>query len=261
MTPASGFPPYARAVAPVALVAFSSKTIHNNVMKSNPPKVEKAENLRLAKAATKRRAFEMLRDGASYRQIEKETGISRGTLSRWKRSNAYNVWCAEMSSPLMAEARAAAKMPIPEMGRIPKDEPRGRAEVRGKFLFAVKLGGLQWAQNYSGCTDKECAEFLRDVEVMAADSKARLTMLGVLRQIALDPETPKALRAKTSVDYLKIIDAGMGTSPLIHIDARGQVPGAPSDHIRVMLESIMDEAPHPKFVLDAELQEYDSDEP
>lgn len=206
------------------------------------------KNKKLEKAATKRRAFEMLHEGAPLRLIEKETGISRGTLSRWRRSNAFAVWSAEMTSASKVISAAA-----PEMGRMMTDEPRAREQVRGEFLFAVKLGGLQWAQNFSGATDKETAAFLRDTEVLAADSRARLSILNVLRGICLDKDAPRAIRAKTSVDYLKIIDAGLGTSPLIHIDARGQVPGQPSDHIRVMLEALLEDDPPNEYVLDAEL--------
>lgn len=218
------------------------------------------KNQKLEKAATKRRAFEMLHEGAPLRIIEKETGISRGTLSRWRRSNAFAVWSAEMNAPVLEQARKAVSSPVPALGRVAADEPRDREEVRGAFLSAVKLGGLQWAQNYSGATDKETAAFLRDTEVLAADSRARLTILSVLRGICLDQDAPRGIRAKTSVDYLKIIDAGLGISPLIHIDARGQVPGQPSDHIRVMLEALLEDEPEEEFVLDAELLDNDTPE-
>lgn len=211
------------------------------------------KNKKLEKAAAKRRAFEMMHDGAPLRLIEKETGIARGTLSRWRRSNAFAVWSAEMSSPVLEEAKKVASKPVPALGRVMADEPRSREEVRGQFLFAVKLGGLQWAQNFSGATDKETAAFLRDTEVLAADSRARLSILNVLRGICLDKDAPRAVRAKTSVDYLKIIDAGLGTSPLIHIDARSQAPGQPSDHIRVMLEALLEDDPPNEHVLEAEL--------
>lgn len=178
----------------------------------------------------KMKCFELLSEGYSMPQIEEQTGINRGTLSRWRRSQSFALYHAERTTGASAQEM---KTKIPEyqdettLNTSPRYEAHSaddltEVERRGKFLQAVGVGGLAWAQDYSGASDEDVARFIRDLDVRKAHAKPRIMALTHMLKLATDAEVPHAVRARAIVDWWRLADNNLnGGTPMINIDARG----------------------------------------
>ena len=164
----------------------------------------------------KERAWMLLAEGKSLREIERRTGIARGTLSRWRRSPGYAKWFVDHGgsphTPLLRKKRSGVR-------RKPVDEER-EIRVRGKFMQAVSVGGVAWAQAFSGATDRESAKFLRELDVSGANATPRIRVLSEMLKIGLDKQVLPNIRIKALTDWWRLAENAIGPEALIHIDAR-----------------------------------------
>ena len=156
-------------------------------------------------------------------QVEEQTGINRGTLSRWRRSQDFALYHAERTTGASAK-EMKARMPIYEEGAT---QPEARAdaslddvETRGRFLQAVGVGGLAWAQQFSGASDEAVARYLRDLDVMRAHAKPRVMALTHMLKLATDSDVPHAVRARAIVDWWRLADNNLNGGILYKIFIR-----------------------------------------
>tara|TARA_B100001175_G_scaffold300896_1_gene293581 strand:- start:2066 stop:2752 length:687 start_codon:yes stop_codon:yes gene_type:complete len=178
----------------------------------------------------KLQCFEMLSEGYSMPQIEEQTGINRGTLSRWRRSQDFALYHAERTTGATAREM---KTTVPQYQdettvntsqryEAGASDNLADVETRGKFLQAVGVGGLAWAQDFSGASDEDVAKFIRDLDVRRAHAKPRIMALTHMLKLATDADVPHAVRAKAIVDWWRLADNNLnGGQPMINIDARG----------------------------------------
>ncbi len=178
-------------------------------------------------------------------QIEEQTGINRGTLSRWRRSQDFALYHAERTTG--ASAREM-KMQIkreekPETAPTsPTVSDLSEVETKGKFLQAVGVGGLAWAQDYSGASDEDVARYIRDLDVRKAHAKPRIMALTHMLKLATDAEVPHAVRAKAIVDWWRLADNNLnGGQPMINIDARGSDADAAPKVAEFIVDSVRQE--------------------
>ncbi len=175
------------------------------------------KNARQADPERKEQAWLYLAEGKSLREVSKLTGFNPGTLSKWRRSPNFARWVADHGGvpyvPMVKEKRR---------GRKPKKRDRSQAlEIKGKFMQAVSVGGLAWAQQYAGANDAETAKFLRDLAVSEANAKPRVKVLAEMLQLGLDPHVSPNTRIKALADWWRLAENVIGGGPLVHIDARG----------------------------------------
>tara|TARA_B100000989_G_scaffold100180_1_gene73173 strand:- start:9339 stop:10085 length:747 start_codon:yes stop_codon:yes gene_type:complete len=189
----------------------------------------------------KLRCFAMMSDGVSYRDIQTETGVLRGTLSKWRRSNAFARYHADRTTgpdKIPQTATEAGVEEIPQAAGTTLDEQL----VRGKFLQACQVGGLAWAQAYSEATDAQTAQFLRELDTRKAHAAPRVHVLNKLLAIALDEQEkhPVSVRQRALVDWWKIVEGDTNARPLVQIDlgSGGQAVEKQETPMSVMLESI-----------------------
>ncbi len=184
--------------------------------------------------------FAMLSDGYSMPQIEEQTGINRGTLSRWRRTQDFALYHAERTTGASAREMKTKMLTDAEPAQAPAptlDDGLATAEAKGKFLQAVGVGGLAWAQDFSGASDEEVAQFIRDLDVRRAHAKPRIMALTHMLKLATDADVPHAVRARAIVDWWRLADNNLnGGQAMINIDARNS--GA--DAAPVVAEFIVD---------------------
>lgn len=187
----------------------------------------------------------MLSEGYSMPQIEEQTGINRGTLSRWRRSQDFALYHAERTTGAsaremktrMTQEHDTDKAPTP-----PLVSDLSEVETKGKFLQAVGVGGLAWAQDFSGASDEDVAKFIRDLDVRKAHAKPRIMALTHMLKIATDAEVPHAVRAKAIVDWWRLADNNLnGGTPMINIDARGADTEAAPKVAEFIVDSVRQE--------------------
>lgn len=178
-------------------------------------------------------------------QIEEQTGINRGTLSRWRRSQDFALYHAERTTGAsaremktrMTQEHDTDKAPTP-----PLVSDLSEVETKGKFLQAVGVGGLAWAQDFSGASDEDVAKFIRDLDVRKAHAKPRIMALTHMLKIATDAEVPHAVRAKAIVDWWRLADNNLnGGTPMINIDARGADTEAAPKVAEFIVDSVRQE--------------------
>lgn len=172
---------------------------------------------RQADPEKKEQAWLHLAEGKSLREVSRLTGFNPGTLSKWRRSPNFARWVADHGGvpyvPMVKEKRR---------GRKPKKRDDSRAlEIKGRFMQAVSVGGLAWAQQYAGANDAETAQFLKDLATSEANAKPRIKVLAEMLQLGLDPHVPPNARIKALADWWRLAENVIGGGPLVHIDARG----------------------------------------
>lgn len=190
----------------------------------------KKKQRRHATKDEKLKCFALLSDGYSMPQIEEQTGINRGTLSRWRRSQAFAMYHAERTTGATArEIKAHLPEEQDEAKARQLDKSLDETQTRGKFLQAVGVGGLAWAQAFSGATDEQVAAFIRDLDIRRAHAKPRIMALTHMLKLATDQDVPHAVRARAIVDWWRLADNNInGGTPMINIDARGATDEAPA---------------------------------
>lgn len=178
-------------------------------------------------------------------QIEEQTGINRGTLSRWRRSQDFALYHAERTTGASArEMKIQIKREEePETAPTPPTvSDLSEVETKGKFLQAVGVGGLAWAQDYSGASDEDVARYIRDLDVRKAHAKPRIMALTHMLKLATDAEVPHAVRAKAIVDWWRLADNNLnGGTPMINIDARGSDADAAPKVAEFIVDSVRQE--------------------
>lgn len=191
------------------------------------------------------KCFELLSEGYSMPQIEEQTGINRGTLSRWRRSQDFALYHAERTTGASArEMKIQIKREEePETAPTPPTvSDLSEVETKGKFLQAVGVGGLAWAQDYSGASDEDVARYIRDLDVRKAHAKPRIMALTHMLKLATDAEVPHAVRAKAIVDWWRLADNNLnGGTPMINIDARGSDADAAPKVAEFIVDSVRQE--------------------
>lgn len=210
----------------------------------------KKKQKRHATKEEKLKCFEMLSEGYSMPQIEEQTGINRGSLSRWRRSQDFALYHAERTTGATAR-EMKAKPPVYQDETTLNTSQRYAAgsaddltdvETRGKFLQAVGVGGLAWAQDFSGASDEAVAAFLRDLDVRRAHAKPRIMALTHMLKLATDQDVPHAVRAKAIVDWWRLADNNLnGGQPMINIDARGSEADAAPQVAEFIVASVREE--------------------
>lgn len=210
----------------------------------------KKKQKRHATKEEKLKCFEMLSEGYSMPQIEEQTGINRGSLSRWRRSQDFALYHAERTTGATAR-EMKAKPPVYQDETTLNTSQRYAAgsaddltdvETRGKFLQAVGVGGLAWAQDFSGASDESVAAFLRDLDVRRAHAKPRIMALTHMLKLATDQDVPHAVRAKAIVDWWRLADNNLnGGQPMINIDARGSESDAAPQVAEFIVASVREE--------------------
>ena len=178
-------------------------------------------------------------------QIEEQTGINRGTLSRWRRSQDFALYHAERTTGASAremKARITQEHDTDKAPTQPLVSDLSEVETKGKFLQAVGVGGLAWAQDFSGASDEDVARFIRDLDVRKAHAKPRIMALTHMLKIATDSEVPHAVRAKAIVDWWRLADNNLnGGTPMINIDARGADTEAAPKVAEFIVDSVRQE--------------------
>lgn len=178
-------------------------------------------------------------------QIEEQTGINRGTLSRWRRSQDFALYHAERTTGASAremKARMTQEHDTDKAPTPPLVSDLSEVETKGKFLQAVGVGGLAWAQDFSGASDEDVAKFIRDLDVRKAHAKPRIMALTHMLKIATDAEVPHAVRAKAIVDWWRLADNNLnGGTPMINIDARGADTEAAPKVAEFIVDSVRQE--------------------
>ena len=189
---------------------------------------------RSATPEEKKRAFELLSDGWSIPQLEKELGINRGTLSRWRRTTEFALFHANRTTGAAAKPVAVVEYQKPvdvQQTKVLESKSSGdldSTEARGKFLQAVGVGGLAWAQDYSGANDEQVARFIRDLDIRKAHAKPRIMALTSMLKMATSEDVPHAVRVKALTDWWRLADNNLnGGTPMINIDARNTTEEAP----------------------------------
>ena len=178
----------------------------------------------------KQKAWILLAEGKSLRDVESTTGYGRGTLSKWRRSPAFAKWFADHGgvphTPLIKKERPVKKSAKKKrrMGKRKEDED----VIRGKFFQSCAVGGLHWAQQYSGANDHQVAMFLRELGVNSAVAKPRIKVLSEMLAIGLSDQVNPSVRVKALADWWRLADNMIGTEALVHIDARSGDTSGPS---------------------------------
>lgn len=220
--------------------------MQRNATRRNGLLLVKKKQKRNATKEEKHRCFELLSDGYSMPQIEEQTGINRGTLSRWRRSQDFALFHAERTTGATARemktkiSREEIKTKTSEAALVLND--LNDVEKKGKFLQAVGVGGLAWAQDFSGATDEEVARYIRDLDIRKAHAKPRIMALTHMLKLATDEEVPHAVRARAIVDWWRLADNNLnGGQPMINIDARGSEPDAAPAVAEFIVDSVRQE--------------------
>ena len=208
----------------------------------------KKKQRRNATPKEKRKAFEMLSEGYSLAQVETELAINRGTLSRWRRSQDFALFHAERTTGAAAKEMKGRIYDDDTDTTQPKVLPAHSANdlddvtVRGDFLRAVACGGLAWAQDFSGASDEQVAQFIRELDVRKAHAKPRVLALTHMLKLGTDPDVPHAVRAKALIDWWRLADNNLnGGQPMVHIDARGADEDAAPKVAEFIVQSVRDE--------------------
>ena len=192
---------------------------------SNQPKTKRKRRPKVTQDQ-KDRAFLLLSDGWGLRQIETELDISRGTLSKWRRSEAFALYHANRTTGQGGTTRyeiAARSFENVEPPKVEEGDVLGEIEVRGRFLSAVACGALSYAQAYSGATDEQVCRWLKDLDTAKAHAKPRVLCLSRMLKIATGgDEVPYAVKVKALSDWWRLANNDIGgDGPTINIDARG----------------------------------------
>ena len=192
---------------------------------------------RTAEPTLKEKAWLELAAGRTLTSIQDELGINRGTLSKWRRSPAFAKW--------LADHGGQPYKPMVKKGRPgPKRKKRNKAmvnEMRGRFMQAVSVGGLAFAQQFAGCNDHDTAIFLRELAVSEAHAKPRVKVLAELLNLGLDRQNIPTVRVKALETWWKLAENTVEQQgPLIHIDARQGGTDAPPTPAQMLMASIKD---------------------
>ncbi len=200
----------------------------------------------------KEKAWMLLAEGKTLAAVSEETGYHRGTLSKWRRSVGFAKWHADHGgTPYVPLVKKGRPGPKPR-----KKDPLRIAEVRGRFLQAVQVGGIHWAQQFAEATDREAAMFMRELAVGNAAAKPRIKVLAELLAIGLDKQVLEHTRIKALVEWWKLVENALGQAPLIHIDARQEnEKPTPTQHLLAAIQDQLATATGIDLMTDGEIIE------
>ena len=186
----------------------------------------------------RREVMSLLREGIPYRRIEAITGMNSGSISRIKKSKAYEAFCKETvraagkaipaTPPTKTVSKALKEIDTSEYDRKLKTD---------RFIQAVGVGGIEYAMMYARCTLGEVLACLDQTEIAHHAAKPRIAILGSLLRIAHDTSQAGNIRIKAATEWWRLA-SGQGETPLINIDARSSSEPAKKDPVIIMMESV-----------------------
>ena len=192
-------------------------------------------------------AWGLLADGESVTSVASKTGINKGTISRWKRSAAFQIWQSERQGgdivPVVYRTSGA-----------PAVEPA--PEIRAKFLRTLRLTGrLDVACCWSGATKEMAVQWIigGDLEVVQAHAEPFLRVAQVVRNLMegrdaqgkpIDVKPVDQLRAAEK--YLNLMDWRHDV-PHLRVDINAgsaaieMAQGNTKTPLAIMIESMRDD--------------------
>ena len=186
-------------------------------------------------------AYTLFSDGWSLRAIEQELEIPRGTLSKWRNSNDFAQWHAQRTVTGPDSKPQKVALILDEMHKEAETTPGDLdvVAIRGRFLNAISVGGLQWAQAYAMASDEQTAMFLRELNTGKVHATARIAVLQMMLNLARNESTPSAVRLNAMMNWFRLAENNIHPAPMIQINA-GNASGGNDEHAvyRVMLDEM-----------------------